>query len=88
MSDFACSRAQGLTCELVKPDAELRHGFLGLTTGIASSGPSSSTFLATPGQCAVCYRSFAAASEEALEASGWKISGELGLCPLCQEDAT
>ena len=46
----------------------------------------SALFITTPGQCAVCYRSFAAGSEEALEASGWKISGELGLCPQCQED--
>jgi hypothetical protein len=46
----------------------------------------SALFISTPGQCAVCYRSFAAGSEEALEASGWKISGELGLCPQCQED--
>jgi outer membrane biosynthesis protein TonB len=46
----------------------------------------SALFITTPGQCAVCYRSYAAGSEEALEASGWKVSGELGLCPQCQED--
>jgi hypothetical protein len=46
----------------------------------------STLFVTTPGQCAVCYRSFAAGSQEALDASGWKVSGELGLCPQCQED--
>lgn len=46
----------------------------------------SALFITTPGQCAVCYRSYAAGSEEALAESGWKVSGELGLCPDCQND--
>jgi hypothetical protein len=46
----------------------------------------SALFITTSGQCAVCYRGFAAGSEEALAESGWKISGELGLCPQCQSE--
>jgi hypothetical protein len=46
----------------------------------------SATFITTPGQCAVCYRSLAAGSAEALQQSGWRVSGELGLCTHCQQD--
>lgn len=43
-------------------------------------------FLGVPGECAVCQRSYQADSEEELAASGWSISGDVGLCPDCQSD--
>jgi hypothetical protein len=43
-------------------------------------------FITTPGNCAVCQRSFAAGSPEELETSGWLVSGDVGLCPECQSE--
>jgi hypothetical protein len=43
-------------------------------------------FIGSPGECAVCQRSYQAADENELEASGWSISDDVGLCPNCQAD--
>jgi len=43
-------------------------------------------FIAVEGSCAICHRSFKAGSEKALASSGWKVSGDVGLCPDCQTD--
>jgi hypothetical protein len=43
-------------------------------------------FIGTPGECAVCQRSYQAADEKELESSGWSISDDVGLCPNCQAD--
>ena len=43
-------------------------------------------FVTTPGNCAVCHRSIAAGSQQALEASGWVVRGDLGICPQCRSD--
>ncbi len=43
-------------------------------------------FIAVEGSCAICQRSFKAGSEHALASSGWKVSGDVGLCPNCQAD--
>jgi hypothetical protein len=56
-----------------------RRGFL---RGRRSRGP----FLSSPGECAVCQRSYQAETEEELEASGWSVSGDVGLCPSCQSE--
>jgi vacuolar-type H+-ATPase subunit H len=48
--------------------------------------PRSQPFVDSAGECAVCQRSFKAGSEAELAASGWAVSGEVGLCPSCQED--
>jgi hypothetical protein len=55
-----------------------RHGWL--------KRRKSALFISTPGPCAVCYRTYAAGGEEELADSGWKVSGELGLCPQCESD--
>ena len=41
-------------------------------------------FISREGHCAVCQRTFMAGSTENLEASGWRVSGDVGLCPDCQ----
>ena len=43
-------------------------------------------FITVEGFCSICRRSFAAGSEEELEASGWRVSHDVGLCPSCQAD--
>jgi len=43
-------------------------------------------FITTQGHCAVCQRTFMAGTEENLRLSGWRVSGEVGLCPECQSD--
>jgi hypothetical protein len=43
-------------------------------------------FITTEGHCAVCQRAFKAGSQENLDASGWLVSGDAGLCPNCQQD--
>jgi outer membrane biosynthesis protein TonB len=43
-------------------------------------------FVSEPGQCAVCNRTLMAGSEEALQSSGWRVSGDVGLCPQCQSE--
>ena len=43
-------------------------------------------FVTTPGHCAVCHNTFMAGSEEELRASGWKVTGDVGLCPEDQAD--
>jgi hypothetical protein len=43
-------------------------------------------FITIEGHCAVCHRSFQAGSAEALASSGWRVSGDVGLCPDCQAD--
>jgi hypothetical protein len=44
------------------------------------------TFVTTEGYCAVCQRAFMAGSEDSLRLSGWRVSGEVGLCPDCQSE--
>ncbi len=41
-------------------------------------------FITSEARCAVCQRAFMAGSEEALELSGWRVNGDVGLCPACQ----
>jgi vacuolar-type H+-ATPase subunit H len=43
-------------------------------------------FISTEGYCAVCQRAFKAGSKENLDASGWLVSGDVGLCPSCQNE--
>lgn len=49
-------------------------------------GGSKRVFIDTPGHCAVCQKSFQADSEAELAASGWRVSGDIGLCPEDQAD--
>jgi hypothetical protein len=56
-----------------------RRGFLGM--GSRRQRP----FIDVAGNCGVCGRSFQAASEEALAESGWRVNGQVGLCPEDQE---
>lgn len=44
-------------------------------------------FITSEGHCAVCHRAFRAGSEDALKVSGWRVNGDVGLCPDCQADA-
>jgi len=41
-------------------------------------------FITTQGHCSVCQRTFMAGTEENLRLSGWRVSGDVGLCPECQ----
>jgi hypothetical protein len=50
-------------------------------------GTKKTIFITTEGHCAVCRKTFAAGTEDALQQSGWKINGEVGLCPGCQAEA-
>ena len=43
-----------------------------------------STFITVEGSCAICRRNYIAGSEEELARSGWRVSGDIGLCPDCQ----
>lgn len=43
-------------------------------------------FIQVAGHCAVCERSLEAGTPENLAASGWTVSGEIGLCPVCQSE--
>lgn len=42
------------------------------------------TFITKEGHCAVCQRTFMARSVINLEASHWRVNGDVGLCPGCQ----
>ncbi|MBA3306202.1 MAG: hypothetical protein H0U25_09790 [Thermoleophilaceae bacterium] len=44
-------------------------------------------FITTEGHCSVCQQTFMAGSEADLKQSGWKVNGDVGLCPQCQSDA-
>jgi len=44
------------------------------------------SFISIQGYCAVCQRAFMAGSEENLELSGWRVTGDVGLCPECQSE--
>ena len=44
------------------------------------------SFVSIQGYCAVCQRAFMAGSEENLEQSGWRVTGDVGLCPECQSE--
>lgn len=44
-------------------------------------------FITTEGHCSVCQKTFMAGSEDDLKQSGWKVHGDVGLCPQCQSDA-
>lgn len=61
---------------------EPKRGLLSRLRG----GKQQSAFIGTPGHCAVCQKTFMAGSEENLRLSGWKVSGEVGLCPEDQRD--
>ena len=43
-------------------------------------------FLTSAGHCGVCHRTLLAGSEDELEASGWRVSGNAGVCPDCQAE--
>lgn len=62
-------------------EGETRSPSLRETHECARTGP----FITSDGHCAACQRTFMAGSEDALHASGWRISEDLGLCPDCQE---
>jgi hypothetical protein len=64
------------------PGEEKREGFFSKLRPGGSKRP----FINTPGNCAVCQKTFEAGSEEALAQSGWKVSGDVGLCPEDQAD--
>jgi hypothetical protein len=77
------------------PDQETAHSSNGETTApeAAQSGGlfrrlrrRRGEFISEPGHCAVCNRTFSADSEESLQASGWRVSGDVGLCPPCQSE--
>lgn len=48
------------------------------------SRSSKAVFIRTQGHCSVCQRTFMAGTEENLRLSGWRVSGDVGLCPECQ----
>ena len=50
------------------------------------SGDGREVFVTTEGNCAVCQTAFMAGDEETLRTSGWRVSGEVGLCHTCQND--
>jgi len=50
------------------------------------SGDGREVFVTTEGNCAVCQTAFMAGDEESLRTSGWRVSGEVGLCHTCQND--
>jgi hypothetical protein len=50
------------------------------------SSSSESVFITTEGHCAVCQRTYMAGTEETLRQSGWRVNGDVGLCPECQSD--
>jgi hypothetical protein len=41
-------------------------------------------FITRQGHCAVCQKTFMAGSREALDLSGWRVNGDVGVCPDCQ----
>jgi hypothetical protein len=43
-------------------------------------------FVTAEGRCAICQRGLKAGSESELARSGWRVSGDVGLCPDCQAD--
>jgi hypothetical protein len=43
-------------------------------------------FLEEPGRCAICGNSLKVDSDEEIEASGWQVSDDVGVCPDCQTD--
>jgi len=57
-------------------------GILSLFKGSSSE----SVFITTEGHCAVCQRTYMAGTEETLRQSGWRVNGDVGLCPECQSD--
>ncbi len=63
----------------IPEDAPRRRGFL-------RRRGKQKIFITEAGACAVCQRTFAAGSQEELDASGWRVSGDVGLCPECQAD--
>jgi hypothetical protein len=65
----------------VEPESEQRGLFERLRRGRRGKA-----FITEPGQCAVCQRTFLSGSEEELAASGWRVSGDVGLCPQCQSE--
>lgn len=58
-------------------------GILSLFKGSSSS---ESVFITTEGHCAVCQRTYMAGTGETLRQSGWRVNGDVGLCPECQSD--
>ena len=43
-------------------------------------------FLEEPGRCAICGNSLKVDSDDELDASGWQVSDDVGICPDCQTD--
>lgn len=58
----------------------------GLRTRLGSKRAKSGIFISKEGHCAVCQRTFMAGSPENLELSGWRVNGDVGLCPDCQSE--
>ncbi len=54
---------------------------------LRDGGAGKSVFITTEGHCAVCQKALLAGSEDELRSSGWKVSGDVGLCPECQSDS-
>ncbi len=65
-----------------EPDEPKRRLLSRLSGGRRRKGP----FITTPGYCAVCRKAFQVESEEELSASGWKVNGDVGLCPEDQAE--
>ncbi len=59
-----------------KPRSKFRSVF--------NRGGSKGVFITSQGHCSVCQRTFMAGTEENLRLSGWRVNGDVGLCPECQ----
>lgn len=53
----------------------------GILSRLRGGGSRKGAFITSQGHCAVCQKTFMAGSAEALELSGWRVSGDVGLCP-------
>jgi hypothetical protein len=57
-----------------------------LTSRFGGDGETKGVFISSQGHCAVCQKTFMAGSKEALDLSGWRVNGDVGLCPECQSN--
>lgn len=57
-----------------------------LTSRFGGDGETKGVFISSQGHCAVCQKTFMAGSREALDLSGWRVNGDVGLCPECQSN--
>jgi hypothetical protein len=51
---------------------------------LRGAGGDKGIFVSELGHCAVCQKPFMAGSKENLRLSGWRVAGEVGVCPDCQ----